>query len=191
MKINYIYALIVLECRLSREQACALFSKSNEELEGLFYNLFFSHPMIYEALKYVFNYETVLPNAAREKRAKTLAWMYLRRLITILKEKDLKKKSKDLNSFVKNLEGPDISFAFKKKSGEYTEEEKALLTRFQVKYALSNSAIGRKMHMGHTTVLMWGMQVKDEKLRQLYQELHEYYLSMGENIAQNYYNRRK
>ena len=50
---NYIYTLIILECRLSKSSAMRLFRMDESQI-----NTFISHNSFADALNYLFNYES-------------------------------------------------------------------------------------------------------------------------------------
>ena len=106
-----IYALIMIECRLSLEDASRLFNidagRLNEELSirNLSLDLFDAIEYLkFEASGYQLD----------NKRGLFKANIYVRRLKRILGNQDKTQLKAELDDLVRDLKGPDISFAFEK-----------------------------------------------------------------------------
>lgn len=158
-----IYALIMLECRLSFEDASRIFrvdintlkeALSIEKLgEGL-----------YTAIEYL-EYE-VQCYPLDNKRGLFKARIYMRKLRQLLMVQDKDLRHEKLKEFINDLKGPSVVFILEKDlKCRYTEEEKNAILKYRLKFAKSGMQIKGELKISHEAILKWEEELPDSELK--------------------------
>lgn len=175
-----IYLLIMLECRLSFSEAASIFKVDPRELENAIrYSSFFIN---YEYALYFLKHETSCCIGVSE-RNRFKAIFYLRKLNRITKLESKEEKVAAFNALLTDLSGPDISFVYEKK-GCYTKEEKELILKYRVKYAVPINVMASRFSIWKNSIINWTNALPEGPLKTQLKLLNEF----GED---NYSRRRK
>jgi len=168
-----IYALIMIECRLSLEDASRLFNidagRLNEELSVRNLNL-----DLFDAIEYLKFEASGYP--LDNKRGLFKANIYVRRLKRILGNQDKTQPKAELDDLVRDLKGPDISFAFEKShSCKYSKEEREKILKYCLKYCKTGYAIEKYFHVNHERIKAWENELPEGELKTRLQMLREFF----------------
>ncbi len=172
-----IYALIMLECRLSLKDASTLFKIEEPSLE-----IALTDPslpkIIINAIKYLIYYEALDTYDDKNKNL-FKAKLYLRKLDKILREKDKETRKAWLSSFITNLSGPSLNFLSYKQLGEiYTQEEKDMILKFRLKYAVSDSSFRQYQHIDPATIQKMQSSLPENNFKKRLNALDDYFYSL-------------
>lgn len=166
-----IIALIILDSRLSKEQASATFKDLNCDQLLSNHNL---DEYIRRGLTFLWNYETTLASQDMKKRAKFLATNLIRRLNKILRVTNIEERKKLLNAFITELAGSDMPF-LDKPSIQWTESEKRKTLKYYYKYALNERELAKIINVERRTIIDWIAMLNDnDALKQGLRTLGEY-----------------
>lgn len=166
-----IYALIMLECRLSLEDASRIFNVDINRLKEEL-NIKNLKSELFDAIEYLLYEITCYP--LDNKRGIFKANIYIRRLRYILKNPNKKQLKDDLNDLVNDLKGPDISFVLKKEqSCRYSKEEKEKILKYRLKFRKTGTAL-RYMHIDKSNILNWENELSEGDLKTRLQILRNY-----------------
>lgn len=169
--LTEIFVLIMLECRLSFYEACEMFRMAPLELQSDIEN--FLPPHHYKIALDFLRFET-LSRTEENKRGKFKANFYLRRLNKILKITSKEARVSELNSFITDLSGPDISFVLQKSNRRYTEEEKMLIQKYRIKYAITTRQTHDIFGIDDTTLADWARSMEDGQLKSQIETLNDF-----------------
>lgn len=165
-----IYLLIMLECRLSFSEAASIFKVDPRELENAIrYSSFFIN---YEYALHFLKHETSCCIEGSE-RNRFKAMFYLRKLNRITKLESREEKVAAFNALLKDLSGPDISFVYEKK-GRYTEEEKELILKYRVKYAVPINIMASRFSILKNSIINWTNDLPEGPLKTQLKLLNEF-----------------
>lgn len=156
-KKDTLMALIILECRLSKVQACKLFKDLN------CYQLMANHDLddhIRRGLTFLWNYETALFPEDMAKRAEFLATNLIRRLNKILKVEDKEERKALLERFIIELAGSDMPF-LDKPSISWTADERRKVLKYRYKYALTERELALKINSHRRYISDWISSLND------------------------------
>lgn len=158
--LQLIYTLIMLECRLSLEDASKLFKIDAEELRKEMMRKSTLSYKLKKALEYLIyeSYTYPKPNTKGIWKAQN----FLRRLYKILAIEDKDEKKELLRKFIIMLYGPDITFTINRNT-PYTEKEKIILLKYRVKYGCYNAEM--KKIAAHATLSNWEEALEDGELK--------------------------
>lgn len=157
------YAFIMLECRLSFEDASRIFNvdiiklKENFNLENL------DSEILY-ALNYL-EYET---NCYEEVNNRGLfkANIYIRKLRSILRNPDKEELKRKLQDFCDDLKGPNIRFVLEKEINcSYQSSEKEKILKYRLKYAVSGKEMQKMFHIHKETLVRWEKELPEGELK--------------------------
>ncbi len=159
-----IYAYIMLECRLSLEEASRIFHIDKDTLKNNF-NLTIFPKEILEALEYLefeaTNYD--LDN----KRGLFKANLYVRRLRKILAKPKGEERGQELEALVNDLKGPDIRFVLEKNTIGvlYTKEEKEQILKYRLKFKLPGKRMEELFHISNESIIRWERKLPECELK--------------------------
>ena len=172
-RMLFIYMLIMLEARLSLEDASKLFGIPKEELEERILARK-DYPYFYiDALKYLVYRESLLPSYNRAKSL-FMGKLLLKRLHKILHIPDSQMRKEELDKFVKVLSGPDLKHVLYRKIGPYSEEDKKLILSYRLKYAVSNKEMYAIFKIRHDRLEKWENELEESKLKTQLINLRDY-----------------
>lgn len=177
-----IYALIMLECRLSYEDASRIFKIDMETLKEILENVKRIRELYYP-LNYL-AYET--ERFTENKRGIWKAFLLVRRLINILKIQDKEERKQLLNAFIKDLNGPNVTFAITKK-GNYSPEEKKQILKYRLKYAKTNYDLKNELNISHIAIKNWEARLPEgDELKMRLQVFRSYTISAYNEMHPNH-----
>ena len=166
--LMYIIRSVILEYRISIETASKLFGGNPNDL----YNRVIDTDdfFIKNALLYILDYETKVPNIVDQKEAKIDA---LKFLIKFRNAKSSEEKVKLVNQLNDKTEIDKI----RNKNTEYfTSREYELITEYRYKYALTRAHVAREF--GCSSKNLYNKEVKlDEETRKKFEVLNSYHNS--------------
>lgn len=168
-----IYTLIMLECRLSLEDASRIFQVDINKLkENLTINILGGE--LYEAIKYLSHEVNCYP--LDNSRGLFKASIYIRRLRKILKISNEIERKTELEEFIKDLQGPDIRFALEKPltGAKYEKEEKELILKYHLKYMLTGLEMMQIFHIHKESLIRWEQELPESELKTRLSILREY-----------------
>lgn len=164
-----IYSLIMLECRLSLEDASKIFSIDRKVLEEYLLSSNNSH---FRALQYLVYYEA--PSFRDNPKGKWKATLLVRKLYQILKNSNKDERIVALNDYIKMLQSPDLSFIGQKNKFRYTKEEKEKVLKFRLKYAASSTMLP----IDHSRIEIWEKELEEGEFKTRLGLLREYLQSI-------------
>lgn len=156
------YALIMLECRLSLEDASKIFGVDMTELKESFNAKNIGLPYC-SALDYLSH--EIANYSSENKRGIFKANLYIRKYRRILKNSNKEERKKELEELFLDLMGPDISFAIDKCT-YYTPEEKERILKYRLKFAKNNSEMKAAFHMNHIALQKWEDELPEGELKE-------------------------
>lgn len=158
-----IYALIMLECRLSLEDASKIFKVDAQKLSENFNQETLSDN-IYDAMKYL--YHETMCFSEENKRGLFKANLYIRKLRKILKNPNRVERKKELEFFINDLKGPDISFVLEKSQKcRYTDREKELILKYRLKFRVTNTEMYSTFHIYYQIFRKWENNLPECELK--------------------------
>ena len=173
-----IYVLIMLECRLSVEDASILFGVEPEQLRKEIMD-FLKLGSLQHSVEYLL-YE-VSYYRGENKKGLFKAKVYTNKLYKILKVKNKEEKAALLNQLIKVLQGPDIRSLIDK-TGLYTEDEKYSILKYQAKYGYSVREMAKRFGFDQHAIKRWTDNLTDPELKIRLGILKEYNLDLFANI---------
>ena len=172
-KIILIY--IILESRLSFEDACELFKISKEELETIMNCCV--NQTLHRALKYLFYCESKISSFSNPEKAKFKATLLYKKYLNILKIKNEEERKVKVNLFMKDLSGNRIESLKDKNKRYFTIEEKEFIFKHQIKFALTFRELEYFYNIHSQILLKWKNDLQDEQLKNRLKCLDEYKMS--------------
>lgn len=158
-----IYALIMLECRLSLEDASKIFKVDAQKLSENFNQETLSEN-IYDAMKYL--YHEAMCFSEENKKGLFKANLYIRKLRKILKNPNQEDRKKELELFINDLKGPDINFVLEKpQKCRYTDREKELILKYRLKYCITGVDMYAAFHIFHQVIHDWEYNLPECELK--------------------------
>lgn len=165
-----LYTLIMLECRLSLEDASRIFGVERRELwENLTINVIGQD--YYHSIKHLL-YEVSCYKGNNEKGV-FKAQLYIRRLRKILKIQDKAERKEKLQNLYQDLMGPDIRFAFDKIT-IYSPKERELILKYCLKYGRTGVQMEKDFHITHEAIKKWEEELPNGELKERLKILREY-----------------
>lgn len=153
------YVLIMLECRLSYEEASRIFNTSVETLKN---ELFSKNLECYKpALDYLF-YETSCYKGDNRKGI-FKASIYIQRLRKSLKNSDKQARINELNALLIDLLGPNIDFA--KNRTKYTDEERQKILKYFLKFGQNSISMRYEFNISHGAITNWTNNLPEGELK--------------------------
>ena len=169
-----IYVLIMLECRLSLEEASQIFKIPKEELEQAITNREDIGEIYLRAIKYLIYTESYSTPVLDNQKGIFKAKMLYNRLIKILKIENVLEKKEFLTNFIQELKGPDV-IKIRDSSGKfYNNEERRLLLKFKLKYGLSNRLFTTLTGIEARKLSNWEEDLDDQYLKLRLQKLRDH-----------------
>ena len=173
-----IMILIILECRLSLKMSAKLFNMTEEEILELFKNDNFAFRNE-EALKYLFYYETALPNESRDRKALFKGVCYKNKIKRILSNPNLEEKKREYQELIDYLTDAEIiefmSINPRVRAKLWTKERKKAFIKFKLKNAISTRDLEKYYSIDHHDfATRWAMELEDEELKERLNLLNQY-----------------
>lgn len=163
----------MLECRLSLKEASTLFKIEEPSLKIALTDPSLP-PIITEAIKYLIYYEALDTYDDKNKNL-FKAKLYLGKLDKILREKNKETRKAWLSHFITCLSGPSLAFLSYKRLGEfYTQEEKDMILKFRLKYAISVSSFRYYEHIDPATIKRMQASLPEGNLKKRLNALDDY-----------------
>lgn len=169
-KMINIYALIILECRLSKLSVSRIFKIDYSQIEETFLRTEYR-----DALNYLFNYESQDPRV-NDKKGVFKATLLLSQLKKILEITNVEERNTALSAFVSKLSGHDLEFLQEDKR-IYTDEEKLAILKFQLKFRLAANEIQSYYGIRKATIGYWRNNCPDADLKLRLEILKEFHLA--------------
>lgn len=176
-----IYALIMLECRLSLEDASKIF---NIDIEILRKEITDEKKIKNHlpAVTYLLHETSCYKD--NNKKGIFKASVYLSRLRKILSLESKEERITLLNQFIIALSGPNIGFA-KNKQGRYSEDEKKIVLKHCIKYGCASRDILECSGITYNALKRWKDDLPEGELKARLHILNDYQLSIFEHYRKS------
>jgi len=175
MQNKIILVYIILESRLSFDDACKLFKISKEELETIMNCCL--NQTLHRALKYLFYCETKISCFSNPEKAKFKATLLYKKYLNILKIENEDERKEKLNLFIRDISGSKMESLKDKNKRYFTIEEKELVFKHQIKFALTFRDLQYFYNIHSQILLKWKSELQDEQLKNRLKCLDEYNMS--------------
>lgn len=183
---------IALEYRLSLKNVCILLKlePTEENTTNIYNEITKDENLSYslrDSYKYLFYYET--NTESKEESAKALK--DASNFITQYNKAQKSGNKEEVKNIMELLHKTDINFKQLKETKDFskplTQEEQEIITKYRIKYCISNSSIANVLNVDRDRLRYNERKIEDSVLNKKAVMLSEYY----EDVTRNAYRRRK
>ena len=167
--LTLIFALIMLENRLSFETASKLFDVDQETLKN---NIATKAPALLDAINYLTCHEIKF---IKETPKNIFNAQYnVRTLKRITQVKDKEEKYELLKQFMYTLRGPHFTEDIQQKDRHFTEEQRIKILKYRVKYGLDDEGMYNEFGMSPSNLREIEKAIPEGDLKERVKVLREY-----------------
>lgn len=167
---------MILESRVSLEDASVIFSIPREELAAMadkYRSTLSSNLQV--ALQYLFYYEATYYKEKEKKKSRFIAKAWLTRYLNLCRIEDRREQSQALIKFKKSFIDEKVKDFPTRDKRTLTSSERESLIRYQLKYGVNNTDMSEVFRVNHNCYLAWTSNIKDVSLKRRYELLNEYW----------------
>lgn len=174
---------VALEYRLSLNNLCKLLGKEpNEELKNELYNAILStvspYGKLYNAYKYLFNYETFNESEELSKKSIFVCGIFIRKYHKVVKDAN-EEEVKKLMNLLNELDLKFQNLVNRKSDYKLTKEDYLVISKYRLKYAISRYKISNSLNIKRHTLTEKEKKIEDPILREKLNLLDEFYKDIG------------